>query len=235
MRLEKYIVTESINDKGIFKAIFMAGAPGAGKSTIRSKLGGGYDPRVINSDTWTEFFNNTWDGFEEKIKLLTENQLSLYLNSMLPLWVDGTSSNPTNLMTREGLLSGIGYDTGMIWVNTDLDASIQRAKERHEKGGRFVEERWIVDIYNKVQKLKPFYKSRFLWFKEVDNNEGMLTDEVVLKLYKQSTGFFSMPVTNPVGRERINKLKKSGGKYLTDLPDYDNIQLQRLTRAWFDK
>lgn len=233
MKFENYL-TESINDKGIFKAIFMAGAPGAGKSTVRMKLGGGFDPRVVNTDKFTEHFG-TWEGFEEKINLLTKNQLSLYLTSMLPLWIDGTSSNPTNLMAREGLISGIGYDTGMIWVNTSLESSLKRAKEREERGGRHVGADWIEETYNKIQKMKPFYKSRFQWFREVDNNDGMLTDEVVNKLYKASTSFFSSPVQNPVGQERINKLKASGGKYLTDLPSFDDKQLNKMVKAWFNK
>ena len=234
MKFEQY-VNESINDKGIFKAVFMAGSPGAGKSFVRRKLGGSIDPRVVNTDKWTEYFDDDWKGYSEKIKTITENELSLYINSMLPLWVDGTSSNPTNLMSREGLLSGIGYDTGMIWVNTNLETAIQRAEEREGRGGRHVGVDWLTKTFNHIQKLKPFYKSRFSWFHEVDNNDGMLTDDVVMKLYKQTSSFFTKPVINPVGQGRINKLRKEGGKYLIDLPSYDEDQLKRLTRSWFDK
>jgi shikimate kinase len=233
MKFETYL-NESINDKGIFKAIFMAGAPGAGKSTVRSKLGGGFDPRVVNTDKFTEHFGG-WDGFEENINLLTKNQLALYLNSMLPLWVDGTSSNPTNLMAREGLVSSIGYDTGMIWVNTSLESSIKRAKGREERGGRKVGEEWIKETYNEIQKMKGFYKGRFNWFQEVDNNDGMLTDEVVMKMYKKANSFFSSPISNPIGQERINTLREEGGKYLIDLDDFDDKQLNNRVRAWFVK
>ena len=49
------MVNESINDKGIFKAIFMAGTPGAGKTTVAKKLSGGVEPRFVSTDTWVEF------------------------------------------------------------------------------------------------------------------------------------------------------------------------------------
>lgn len=235
MRLGTYL-NEGINDKGVFKAIFMAGAPGSGKTTVRSKLGGGYDPRVVNTDTWTEFFGDPpWDEKGEKIILLTTNQLSLYVKSMLPLWIDGTSSNPTNLMTREGLLSGIGYDTGMLWINTSLESSLERAKARGDRGGRKVGEKMIINAFNQISKLKPFYKGRFKYFMEVNNDTGELTDEVIIKAYKSTGRFFGGALVNPIGQQRINKLRETGGKLLTDLDTYDENQLQRLIRAWFDK
>ena len=231
MKFEQYI-NESINDKGIFKCIFMAGSPGAGKSFVRKKLSGGFEPRVVNTDKFTEFFGS-WEGYEEKIKILTDNQLALYLNSMLPIWADGTSSNPTNLMAREGLISSIGYDTGMLWVNTDLDTAIARAKARYERGGRHVDEEFLIKAYHKIQGMKTFYRGRFNWFVEVDNNDGELTDEVVQNLYRKTIPFFSSPVQNPIGQQRINKLRETGGKYLIDLPNFDNKQLKNRTRAWF--
>ncbi len=236
MKLEEFILNEGINDKGIFKAIFMTGMPGSGKSYVRQKLGGGVDPRVVNTDTWTEWFDDPdWDDKGAKIKLLTKSQLSLYLNSMLPLWIDGTSSNSNNLMTREGLLTGIGYDTGMLWVNTDIETSLRRAEERHDRGGRYVSKETIINSYNKLKRLKGFYQKRFPFFYEVDNNDGMLTDKVIVQAYKATGSFFSNPVENPIGVERIRQLKESGGKYLVDTHDYEDKKLKKMANTWFDK
>ena len=105
MRLSKYLLTESINDKGIFKAIFMAGTPGAGKSYVINKINDGkIQPRIVNTDKLTEYFgkgeNVNWEIYGEKIQNITKNQLAFYLNSLLPLWIDGTSSNPSALLRR---------------------------------------------------------------------------------------------------------------------------------------
>jgi hypothetical protein len=53
-RLFQYIqeLNESINDKGIFKAVFMSGSSASGKSYVISKITSGQiQPRMVNSDT----------------------------------------------------------------------------------------------------------------------------------------------------------------------------------------
>ena len=51
MRLENYLISEGINDKGIFKACFMCGHPGAGKSYTLTKIKSGIiEPRIVNID-----------------------------------------------------------------------------------------------------------------------------------------------------------------------------------------
>lgn len=235
-RLNQYILNEGINDKGIFKAISMSGTAGAGKSYVISKISGGVEPRIVNSDTWTEFLHvkgDQWRFFEEKIKILTKEQLTLYLNSMLPLWVDGTSSSPPSVFRREGILKSFGYDTGMIWVETDLDTAIERAKIREQKIGRHVDEDFIKTTYDKIQKLKPYYKSHFDFFVEVRNGEGELTEEVISKLYKSTHSFFTSPLQNPIGIANKDKLINSGGKYLSDLPNYDLSDIKSIANGWF--
>ena len=54
--IQEDIISEGINDKGIFKACFMAGTPGSGKSYVISKISdGAIEPRIVNSDKMTEF------------------------------------------------------------------------------------------------------------------------------------------------------------------------------------
>lgn len=96
--LEKLLINESIEDKGILKSCFMSGTPGAGKSFVISKIkSGSIEPRIVNTDKFTEFIANylnidvsnvsgkNWHYFESDIKRLTSSQLALYINSLLPL------------------------------------------------------------------------------------------------------------------------------------------------------
>ena len=218
----KESLTESINDKGILKAVFMAGHPGSGKSYVIKKIkAGSIEPRVVSSDTWSEFLkkgsNKDWKKYESKIKELTKEQLTLHVNSMLPLWIDGTSANSTRIFVREAILDKLGYDSAMVWVNTSLETALKRAKEREEKPPyRHVDPEFIKHAYNTIQKLKPIYKSHFKTFIEVNNDEGELTDKAILKAFRKATGFFTSPVKNKRGSETVAKMKENGWKYLDD-------------------
>ena len=60
MKFENYLITEGINDKGIFKAVFMVGFPGAGKSFVITKIKSGeVEPRIVNTDKTIEFMSKT--------------------------------------------------------------------------------------------------------------------------------------------------------------------------------
>ena len=52
-------VTEGIHDPNIFKAVFMAGAPGSGKSTIAKKLFAGTGMKVLNVDDFYNYLRQT--------------------------------------------------------------------------------------------------------------------------------------------------------------------------------
>jgi len=233
MRFKDYI-TEGINDKGIFKSCFMAGFPASGKSyTINQIKSGGIGAKVVNTDTWVEFYgsNIDWVEYGTKVKTLTKSQLLLYLNSMLPLWVDGTSSNSRAMFRRKGILESIGYDTSMVWVQANLNTILKRNRERDRK----VDEQFIIDTYNKLEKFKDYYKTQFDTFILIDNNDGALTDEIILKSYKKMTSFFSSPIKNPNGQDLKNHMIENGYKYLFDTETYDKQYLNKLIDTWYQK
>jgi len=232
MRLMKYI-NESIEDKGILKSVFMAGFPGSGKSYMITKIKSGQiEPRIVNTDKFSEFLKflkaDDWEIVGDRMKMLTKNQLVLNLNSMLPLWIDGTSSNPSSLARRNGILKSIGYDTAMIWVDTTLETSIARAKKRE----REVPEKVIRKVYAKLEGLKSFYSKDFRHFTEIPNDKGELTDKVILQAYKKMNTFFNVPIENPIGQKLVKKMRSKGEKYLTD-GEYEMSFLKKLVSTWY--
>jgi len=241
MKLQQYLINESINDKGILHAVFMGGTPGSGKSYVISKITSGQiEPRIVNTDTWTEFLkvggdNETWFKYADKTKQLTKNQLSLYLNSMLPLWIDGTSTNPSNLFKREGIVKSLGYDTAMIWVTTSLKTALKRAKEREERIGRHVDADFIETTHKKSEMMKNYYKSSFNTFMEINNDDGELTDKIILKAFKKISKFYTQPVRNPIGIELIEKMRSEGHKYLIDTEMFDMSDIKKLVNTWYRK
>ena len=120
----KQFIDESINDKGILKAVFVVGIPGAGKSYTIKQLTGGVAPKIVNTDKATEFLSKkfeiesnseTWKSFfRDKTRPMTTAMLTNYLNGMLPLFVDGTSNDVSNVLGRAGILESLGYDVGLL-------------------------------------------------------------------------------------------------------------------------
>jgi shikimate kinase len=232
----KFKITESIEDKAIFKAIFMAGIPGSGKSYVLSKITDvTIEPRIVNTDKFVEYFDIGYDEdaprhLIDKVKILTQEQLYLYLNSMLPLFVDSTSSRSRNIIKRRGILQSLGYDIGMIFVNTSLETALARIEQRKRKVSR----EWTIQAYEKINELKDFYKTQFPNFYEVDNDEGELTDRAILRAYKKVRKFYTTPIQNPEGIHDVKIMRQSGWKYLTDGTVTESY-LRKLISVWYMK
>jgi len=152
---------------------------------------------------------------------------------MLPLWVDGTSANPSNLFKREGLLKSFGYDTAMIWVNTSLETAKARAEKREKLIGRHVDVEVIEDLYRKATDMKNYYKTHFHPYLEINNDDGELTDQVILDAFKKISHFYLDPVKNPVGIELIKDMKENGYKYLVDNPKYSMSDINNAATVWY--
>lgn len=242
MNFEEFLLNESINDKGILKAIFVVGIPGAGKSYTLSKLQGKISPKVINTDIAVEYISKkikvestleNWKSiFSDKSKTITKKILNNYLDSMLPLFIDGTSSDASNILARAGLLESLGYDVGMIFVNTDLETAQKRAVERANKIGRHVPEDFIKSVYEKSQDNKEYFKSKFSFFKEINNSDGELTDSVLMDAYKKVQSFYEADIVNPIGKRNIESIKSSSEKYL--IPSIITKEaLSNKVEAWY--
>jgi len=225
MRLDNF-VNEGINDIGILHAVFMAGAPGSGKSHSLQKIKSGQiDARLVNTDKFFEFLGNT---NIQKSKILTLGQLRLYIDSMLPLFVDGTSTNSSTTLKRKALLETIGYKTGMIFVNCELETSLERARKRK----RIVPDEIVIKSYEAMEKIKPIYKSAFDFFTEINNNDSDLDDNAVIKAFRKTTNFFTSEPSQK-GKEIIEKMKSENWKYLTD-GIYNEAFFGQIISNWYD-
>ena len=143
------------------------------------------------------------------MKTINKNQLSGYLNSMLPLAVDGTANQASNVMRRKHILESMGYDTAMIFVNTSLETALERVISRTKKEKREVDLDFVKRVYKDIQKHKNFYRSKFDTWIEVDNDKGELTEEVIVNAFKFMTGFYNSPIKNPIAVATPNLKNRS--------------------------
>jgi len=233
-------LNEGIEDKGILKAIYFAGLPGAGKTTIAGRITDGQvAPRTVNTDKSFEFLSKkagmvpssvAWALVGPSAKVMNNEMLFQYLNSMLPLYVDGTSANPGAALRRVGLTESLGYDTMMIWVNIDVEEAIDRAKQRERK----VDPDYIRKVHDAVAANKPFYAQRFgKNFVEVDNT-GRNFDSAAGKVGNIADNFFLSPVNNPIGVKLIQHMRETGDKYL--IPNHASEEyLKKIVSVWYMK
>lgn len=224
MKKFKQFIAESINDAGIFKAVFVIGIPGSGKSYTSKSLAGRISPRIVNTDKATEFLaardNVTIDSkkwmktYKDTALRVTKSALTQYLNGVLPLMIDGTSNDASNLLHRMGILESLGYDVGIIYVNTSLDTAIKRVEERNATANRTVDLDFVRAVHERTEANVEFLRSKVSFFAEVKNDIDEYNDQVMKKAFSKTQSFFNSEISNPIGRRLLEKMKAEKQPYL---------------------
>ena len=200
-----YELQEGLYDPNIFKAFFLAGGPGSGKSYIARQATGGTGLKTINSDDAFEHLLNKAglslkmppEEFERKevvrarAKKVTAAKQKNYVEGRLGLIIDGTGRDANKILGQKAKLDELGYDTYMIFVNTSLDVALQRNANR----SRSIPEPIVVKSWKDVQanigKFSNIFRAGFI---VVDNNNA---DEDILKqVYKRVKGLLRKKVQN---------------------------------------
>ena len=203
---------EGVYDPNIFKAFFIAGGPGSGKSFVVRKTTGGLGMKVVNSD---DIFEKLLDkeGLSKKMpesekeprdivraraKKLTAKKKENFIEGRLGLIIDGTGKDYDKIARQATKLKQLGYDTHMIFVNTSLDVAL----ERNEKRARTVPESVAIKSWNDVQrnigKFSQYFRQNFV---VVDNNDPLENDGMIFNsVFKQIKYLANKKVANPIAK-----------------------------------
>jgi len=222
---KKLKIDEGVDDPAIFKVVFLAGGPGSGKSFTVGKTGlSSLGFRVVNSDDIFEFslkkagldttqkdiYSPKGQKIRQGAKKLTAKKMDLYLNGRLGLVIDGTGKDYTKIQKWAVSLKEIGYDIGMIFVNTNLETAISRDRGRGERGGRTLGDKKVTKMWQEVQdnlgKFQRLFREAFVI---VDNSEGANYEKATLNAYKKMSKFAKTPPKNPIAKKWI---KDAGGR-----------------------
>ena len=173
---------EGVYDPNIFKAVFLAGGPGSGKSYVVQRTTGGLGMRVVNPDTafekllrdanlslkMPETEQGPRDVVRAKAKALEMKRKQNYIKGRLGLIIDGTGHEYEKITKQARELENLGYDTHMIFVNTSLDVALERNQMRPRSiPEKIVTQSW-KDVQKNIGKFSNFFKGRFII---VDNND----------------------------------------------------------------
>ena len=184
MKKLNQILREGVYDPGIFKAFFLAGGPGSGKTFVTKSAFGGTGLKLVNSDAAferglkkaglslkmpdeEEYFRNI---VRAKAKMTTKTALDTYMQGRLGLVIDATGRDINTINNQKSMLDLVGYDSYMIFVNTSLEVALERNKNRP----RSIPEYIVTNSWNGIQAnigkfQRIFSPNRFLI---VDNNRS---------------------------------------------------------------
>jgi dephospho-CoA kinase len=215
-------VEEGVNDPAIFKAVFLAGGPGSGKSFIVGKTGlQALGFKVVNSDdafekamtkagletTPDNIFSVKGQELRGAAKALTGVKQNMWLKGRLGLVIDGTGKDTDKLKKQAATLKKLGYDVAMIFVNTDLaTAQARNLKRKRTLPADEVEKYWTTVQKNIGAFQTYFGKQKFT---VVDNSEGKDYVQETLRAYKEITKFTKNPPENSNAKKWIAGQKAS--------------------------
>ena len=206
---------EGVYDPNIFKAFFLAGGPGSGKSYVVKRTTKMFGMRVVNSDdvfeklvkstgmnmdmrNYTKAQEKRRDELRDIAKRVTKAREKNYVDGRLGLIIDGTGKNYDKIEKQMRELQQLGYDSHMIFVNTSLDVALQRNEERPRK----LPENIVVSSWNNVQKnickFQNLFRQNFII---VDNNDP--NEPPHIEVFKRVKILANKKVTNGIAKRWI--------------------------------
>ena len=204
--MQEDLIQEGVYDPGIFKAVFLMGGPGSGKSTVVDGLGlKALGLKLVNTDksfeTGLKKAGQTLhlklvpadvrDPIRKKAKRQTTRMLDRYIDGRLGLIFDTTSANASKIKTYLNQLNNLGYESKMIYVSTSLD----NAKKRNNMRPRKLPDEIVEKDWNNSQKNIAIMKKMFgKNFVQVTNDDDLSslqkkTNSLFSKLMTWSTSF----------------------------------------------
>ena len=223
-------INEGPNDPHIFKAIFLAGGPGSGKGFVVDNLIGKdqYALKVVNSDDVYEKLAQMQNmdlrdpevvaspqGQEtrNKAKRLTVSREGNYLEGRLGLIIDGTAKDVSKVQQQKAKLEALGYETMMVFVNTNIEVAQQRNKKRD----RQLPDEMVTKMWHSVQdnlmKFQQLFGNQNFYL--IDNSGGLEDPERkenFLNVEKAIRAFANSPPKSRIARDWLADQQQSRAK-----------------------
>lgn len=191
------LITEGVYDQGIFKAVFLMGGPGSGKSTVVDALSlKSLGLKMVNTDAAFEHGlkkaglsldlskvdAKDRDPLRAKAKKITGKNLDAYLRGRLGLIFDTTSAKAQKIKNYKKLLDQMGYDYKMVYV----DASLENAQKRNLHRPRIVPPEIVKSDWTAAQKNAKEMKSIF-----GQNFIHVTNDDDLSAIKKKASGLYA--------------------------------------------
>ena len=190
-------LSEGVNDPSIFKAVFLAGGPGSGKSFVVGKTSlKALGFRLINSDDLFEkglkkaglttdpddIASAQGQAVRASAKALTGKMLDRALAGRMGIVIDGTGKDYAKIKKQVDMVRGLGYAVHMIFVNTDLETALERNKSRPRSLPDDMVKKMWKDVQNNIGKFQALFRNKLT---VVDNSTDSDINSATMAAYKK--------------------------------------------------
>mgnify|MGYP003659263227 CR=1 FL=1 len=230
---------EGVNDPGIFKAVFLAGGPGSGKTYVAGGLFGipekvnvsAYGLKMVNQDTELEMFLKKYFGStdldnmpDDLFRQITDPSYSAHMS--VRKHAKSLSKQRLNMYSKGRLgviIDGTGHkyksikkerqkliDLGYDTYMVFVNTSLEVAQMRNKLRDRVLPEEIVEKYWNNVQKNMAFFQGMF------GGSNFMLVDNNATLKPKQAQKKFSMLVKKGITKFLKKPIKNRQAKKWKD-------------------
>ena len=215
-------LSEGVNDPSIFKAVFLAGGPGSGKSFVVGKTSlKALGFRLINSDDLFEkglkkaglttdpddIASAQGQAVRASAKALTGKMLDRALAGRMGIVIDGTGKDYAKIKKQVDMVRGLGYAVHMIFVNTDLETALERNKSRPRSLPDDMVKKMWKDVQNNIGKFQALFRNKLT---VVDNSTDSDINSATMAAYKKVKTWAAKKPENAIAIKWIKG--QQGGK-----------------------
>ena len=219
MKSYEQILSEGLYDPNIFKAFFLAGGPGSGKSFVARNVFSGTGLKLVNSDIILEnslkkaglsmsmpdeeqYFR---DMLRTRAKAIVDNQIDLYVKGRLGLVIDATGRDYNIISRQFSALQLLGYDCYMVFVNTSLNVALERNAKRERVVPEYITKNSWQSVQDNIGRFQNLFGlSNFV---VVDNSqsEQELVTQTMNKVNSVVRRFLGTPIKSYIAKRWMAK------------------------------
>ena len=219
MKSYEQILSEGLYDPNIFKAFFLAGGPGSGKSFVARNVFTGTGLKLVNSDIILEnslkkaglslsmpdeeqYFR---DILRTRAKAIVDNQIDLYVKGRLGLVIDATGRDYNIISRQFSALQLLGYDCYMVFVNTSLEVALERNSKRERVVPEYITKNSWQSVQNNIGRFQNLFG--LTNFVVVDNSksEQELVTQTMNKVNSVVRRFLGTPIKSYIAKRWMAK------------------------------
>ena len=230
-------LNEGVYDRWTFKAVFLAGGPGSGKTVTKKKLLHNFkdlDPDALSvlkmkkEKISTDFSKRTKEEEKRRDEIHTQAKEQMLggrqksvINGRLPVVIDRTGADFPGLEMHKKMLEGLGYETKMIFIDTPIEIAASRNIQRPRKMRPDLLKNFHKMVRSNVEKFKRLFGGDFY---RLDGTKPISEMKEELNvMWKKIAKWMDRPVKNKAAEEwrsqetgkRKAKIEK-GAKRLKD-------------------